>query len=163
MNLVTNAHKYTPVGFVRVSLKQKSRPGPRRRFDAVLSGTDCGIGMSKEFQKNHLFRDFSQGDAQSSGLGIGMHMVARIVSAMGGKIEVTSDQKGVGTRVTATVPLEDHRDRSKPGAWAVPICPKNSRVWRSASSRTRALLRIHERVASWIQHGTWQSLQSGGT
>ncbi|GAB7336561.1 hypothetical protein MBLNU13_g09831t2 [Cladosporium sp. NU13] len=115
MNLVINALKYTPVGFVRVSLKQKSRPGLRRRFDAVLTVTDCGIGMSKEFQKNHLFRDFSQEDTQSSGLGIGMHMVARMVSAMGGEIEVTSDQRGVGTRVTVTVPLEDHRDRSHSG------------------------------------------------
>jgi signal transduction histidine kinase/CheY-like chemotaxis protein len=115
MNLVTNALKYTPVGFTRVSLKQKSRPGPRRRFDAVLSVTDCGIGMSEEFQKNHLFRDFSQENTQSSGLGIGMHMVARMVRAMGGKIEVTSDQKGMGTCVTVNIPVEDHQDRNKLG------------------------------------------------
>jgi signal transduction histidine kinase len=113
MNLVINALKYTPLGFVHVSLKQRSRPGPCPRFDAVLSVTDCGIGVSEEFQKNHLFRDFSQENTQSSGLGIGMHMVARMVRAIGGKIEVISDQKGMGTCVTVTIPLEDHRHRNE--------------------------------------------------
>ena len=60
MNLVTNALKYTPSGFIRISLKQKTRPGLRRKFDAVLTVTDSGKGMSKEFQTNHLFHDFSQ-------------------------------------------------------------------------------------------------------
>lgn len=49
MNLVLNALKYTPFGYVRVSLKQKARPGPRKRFDAILTVTDSGIGLSKEY------------------------------------------------------------------------------------------------------------------
>ncbi|CAI6333385.1 unnamed protein product [Periconia digitata] len=109
INLVTNALKYTPSGFIRVSLKQKSKPGPRRRFDAVLTVLDSGKGMSKEFQSNHLFHDFSQEDTLSNGLGLGMHMVSRMVHAMGGEIEVTSDQNGTGTRVTVRVPLENHQ------------------------------------------------------
>jgi signal transduction histidine kinase/CheY-like chemotaxis protein len=108
INLVTNALKYTPAGFVRVSLRRKAKPGVRWRFDAVLSVTDSGKGMSQDFQKNHLFQCFSQEDTLSSGLGLGLHMVDRIVNAMGGKVDVASDQKGSGTRVTVTVPLENH-------------------------------------------------------
>jgi signal transduction histidine kinase/CheY-like chemotaxis protein len=110
INLVTNALKYTPAGYVRVSLRRKVKPGSRRRFDAVLSVTDSGKGMSQEFQKNHLFQDFSQEDSLSNGLGLGLHMVSRMVNAMGGTVAVTSDQKGSGTRVTVTIPLENHLD-----------------------------------------------------
>lgn len=111
VNLITNALKYTPAGYVRVSLKRVPRPGARRRFDALLCVSDSGKGMSAEFQRNHLFRDFSQEDTLSSGLGIGLHMVSRIVDAMGGKIDVASSQNGTGTRVTVTLPLEQHSDR----------------------------------------------------
>lgn len=110
INLVTNALKYTPAGYVRVTLRRKVKPGSRRRFDAVLSVTDSGKGMSQEFQRNRLFQDFSQEDSLSNGLGLGLHMVSRMVSAMGGTVAVTSDQKGSGTRMTVTVPLENHSD-----------------------------------------------------
>jgi signal transduction histidine kinase/CheY-like chemotaxis protein len=113
INLITNALKYTPSGFVHVTLGRKAKPGFRRRFDAVLSVADSGKGMSEEFQKNHLFEDFSQEDTLASGLGIGMHMVARIVNAMGGTIEVTSDQTS-GTKVTVTVPIENTPDVGGP-------------------------------------------------
>lgn len=111
INLVINALKYTPFGYVRVTLKQKARPGPRRRFEAVLTVTDSGIGMSKDFQKNHIFRDFSPADTLSSGLGLGKHMVSRMVNAMGGKIGVTGDQKCTATRVAVGVQLDNRQNR----------------------------------------------------
>lgn len=104
LNIVTNALKYTPAGFVRVELKQKPRPGFRRRHDVVLTVSDSGIGMSREFQKTHLFRDFSQENSISNGLGLGMHMVSQMLTVMGGKIEVNSATGGTGTRVVVTVP-----------------------------------------------------------
>lgn len=106
INLVTNALKYTPSGVIQVSLKQESQPGSSSHFNAVLIVSDTGKGMSKEFQNSHLFHDFAQEDSLSDGLGLGMHMVARIIHAMGGKIDVVSDQDGSGTRVTVRVPLE---------------------------------------------------------
>ncbi|KAH7409770.1 hypothetical protein DE146DRAFT_751494 [Phaeosphaeria sp. MPI-PUGE-AT-0046c] len=110
INLVTNALKYTPSGFIRVSLKQEAQPRYNRRLNAVLTVSDTGKGMSKEFQHNRLFHDFSQEDTVSDGLGLGMHMVSRIVHTMGGKIEVLSDQEGTGTSVTVHVPLEHTKD-----------------------------------------------------
>jgi signal transduction histidine kinase/CheY-like chemotaxis protein len=106
LNLVTNALKYTPAGFIRVELKQRPRPGFRRRFDAVLTVSDSGIGMSREFQKRHLFLDFAQENPMSNGLGLGMNMVARILKGFGGSIEVNSSTDGTGTRVTVIVPLD---------------------------------------------------------
>jgi signal transduction histidine kinase/CheY-like chemotaxis protein len=112
INLVTNALKYTPSGFIRVSLKQEPKPGSRRRFNALLTVSDTGIGMSKQFQSDRLFHDFAQEDTLSDGLGLGLHMVSRIVYAMGGKIEVVSNGKGTGTCVTVLVPLEHSQNSS---------------------------------------------------
>ena len=108
INLVTNALKYTPSGYIRVSLAQKPRAGSRRHFDAILTVSDTGKGMSKEFLENQLFRDFTQEDTLADGIGLGMHMVGRILHAIGGTIEVSSDQHGdqAGTSITVTVPLE---------------------------------------------------------
>lgn len=117
INLVNNALKYTPSGFVKVSLTQRSRSGLRQRFYAVLTITDSGKGMSKAFQTDHLFRSFSQEDTLSDGLGLGLHMCSRIIYAMGGKIEVSSSQDGTGTCITVRVPLEhkrDSQDHAKP-------------------------------------------------
>jgi signal transduction histidine kinase/CheY-like chemotaxis protein len=113
LNLVTNALKYTNTGFIRVELKQKLRPGHRRRYDAVMTVSDSGIGMSRKFQKENLFRDFSQENTMSNGLGLGMNMVAKILNSMRGKIEVNSATGGSGTRVSVFVPLDS--DRSSDG------------------------------------------------
>jgi CheY-like chemotaxis protein len=115
INLITNALKYTPTGFIRVSLAQRPRPGSKRQFDAIFTVTDSGKGMSKDFLDNHLFRDFSQEDTLADGIGLGMHMVGRIVHAIGAKIDVASEQNGpgAGTTVTVTVPLEHSQGERK--------------------------------------------------
>lgn len=113
LNLVTNALKYTPTGYVRVEMKQKPRLGFRRRSDVVLTISDSGIGMSTEFQQGSLFRDFAQEDTMSSGLGLGMHMVSQILAKMGGRIEVNSTTDGSGTHIVVTAPLDS--DRSTKG------------------------------------------------
>jgi CheY-like chemotaxis protein len=115
INLITNALKYTSTGFIRVSLGQRPRPGSKRQFDAIFTVTDSGKGMSKDFLENHLFRDFSQEDTLADGIGLGMHMVGRIVHAIGAKIDVVSEQDGpgAGTIVTVTVPLEHSQGERK--------------------------------------------------
>ena len=71
------------------------------------------ISLRSDAERDHLFQDFAQENSLSNGLGLGLHMVSRMVNAMGGTVAVTSDQKGSGTRVSVTVPLENHSD---PGA-----------------------------------------------
>ncbi|KAI7493856.1 hypothetical protein KC357_g880 [Hortaea werneckii] len=109
INLVSNALKYTAEGFIHVSLKAEPIPGKRRRCNAVFTVSDSGKGMSREFLENHLFRAFSQEDTLMEGTGLGMSLVAKIIKAMGGKIEVQSE-KGTGTTMIVTVPI----DRSRP-------------------------------------------------
>jgi CheY-like chemotaxis protein len=129
INLITNALKYTPTGFIRVSLDQKPRPGSKRQFDAIFTVTDSGKGMSKDFLDNHLFRDFSQEDTLADGIGLGMHMVGRIVHAIGAKIDVVSEQNGprAGTMVTVTVPLE-HSQSHRKNSLATEALEKSTQV-----------------------------------
>ncbi|KAK5134838.1 hypothetical protein LTR08_006070 [Meristemomyces frigidus] len=110
LNLVSNSLKYTNAGYIRVGLKAESIPGKRKRFNAVFSVIDSGKGMSREFVENHLFKAFSQEDSLMEGTGLGMSLVAKIVKAMEGKIEVQSE-KGVGTTTTVTIPM-DHSSRA---------------------------------------------------
>ncbi|KAK4508209.1 hypothetical protein PRZ48_001947 [Zasmidium cellare] len=105
MNIVTNALKYTQRGYIHVGLQTTLIPNSGDQLAAVFTVSDSGKGMTKEFLKNHLFRAFSQEDSLSSGIGLGMNLVAKIVQTFGGKIDVQSEQ-GVGTRVTVYVPLQ---------------------------------------------------------
>lgn len=129
INLITNALKYTPTGFIRVSLAQRPRPGSKRQFEAIFTVTDSGKGMSKDFLDNHLFRDFSQEDTLADGIGLGMHMVGRIVHAIGAKIDVASEQHGpeAGTTVTVTVPLE-HSQSHRKNSLATEAMEKSTQV-----------------------------------
>lgn len=105
MNIVTNALKYTNRGYIHIGLQTTLVPNSEHQLAAVLTVSDTGRGMSKEFLKNHLFRAFSQEDDLAAGIGLGMNLVAKIVHTFGGKIDVQSEQ-GVGTRVTVYMPLQ---------------------------------------------------------
>ncbi|KAK5723056.1 hypothetical protein LTR17_014017 [Elasticomyces elasticus] len=105
INLVSNALKYTSEGFIHVSLKTVPIPGKRKRFNAVFTVQDSGRGMSKDFLANNFFRPFSQEDTLMEGTGLGMSLVAKIVRAMAGQVDVQSE-KGRGTTMTVVVPIE---------------------------------------------------------
>lgn len=104
INLISNALKYTSQGYVHVTLKSVPLRH-KKRFNAVLTVSDTGRGMSQDFLINHLFKAFSQEDSLVEGTGLGMSLVAKIVKALGGKVDVKSI-KGVGTTITVTVPLQ---------------------------------------------------------
>lgn len=103
MNLVGNALKYTQTGYVYVTLE---------KLDSSASFTirDSGCGMSQSFLNDRLFNAFAQEDSFAEGTGLGMSLVASILKAIEGKIEVQSEQN-VGTTVTVTIPLVDIVDR----------------------------------------------------
>lgn len=54
--------------------------------------------------KNHLFVPFSQEDRLSPGIGLGLSLVKRIVSASGGRLKVQS-KLGSGTIISVELPL----------------------------------------------------------
>jgi heavy metal sensor kinase len=99
-NLLSNAIKYTPSGGeVRLTLK----PGAAS-VELTVADTGCGIPSQ---HLPHIFDRFYRvpgADAGSErGLGLGLSFVAWIVSAHGGKIDVSS-QPGIGSRFVATLP-----------------------------------------------------------
>jgi signal transduction histidine kinase len=98
-NLLSNAIKYSPAGGpVEVAVSQTDR-------EAELSVSDRGWGIPAEEIAN-MFLPFRRLPATSQirGVGLGLSVVARIVSAHGGRIEVESTP-GVGSTFRVRLPL----------------------------------------------------------
>jgi len=98
-NLISNAIKFTPEGFVSV-YAQASGP------EISIRVKDTGVGISEAFLPK-LFEEFEQ---ESSGLarkhegsGIGLTITRRLVDLMKGRITVESE-KGKGTTFTVALP-----------------------------------------------------------
>jgi PAS domain S-box-containing protein len=95
--LVENAVKYSPEGgIVRVEA--------RRRPDAVeITVADEGVGIPPS-QRERIFSKFYRaGDDQGGGTGLGLFIAQGLVSAMGGRIWVDSEE-GRGSRFTFELP-----------------------------------------------------------
>ena len=107
MNLFGNSLKYTEKGMIKVSLSQKTPKAASRRStrQVLLTVADTGIGMSQDYQQNHLFRPFAQENSLSPGTGLGLSLVRQLVSQMRGKISVDS-RVGVGTSISVSLPLK---------------------------------------------------------
>jgi signal transduction histidine kinase len=105
MNLFGNSLKYTARGVIKVSIDQ-SRCEHRESRNHVITLTveDTGSGISEEFLRNNIFKPFSQEDHLSTGTGLGLSVVKRITSQLGGSISITS-QVEVGTKVTVSLPM----------------------------------------------------------
>ena len=105
-NLLSNAVKFTPTGGrVHVSLTMAPAADGIRpvRFEV----RDTGIGMDDATQKR-LFERFTQADSSTTrrygGTGLGLAISSRLVSLMGGKLEVKSEP-GCGSAFFFTLPL----------------------------------------------------------
>ena len=175
LNLLSNAHKFTPVGG-RISLTVEqlddgagaAAPGG----DADAAGTaaagtapapgrvrtrftvrDTGIGMSPAF-KEKIFDSFEREDTarvrKIEGTGLGMAITKRIVDEMGGDIAVESEQ-GVGTTFTVTVDLEraGAQEPMALPAWSLLVVDDDRDLCESAAA-TLEDLGAH---AEWVQSG----------
>jgi signal transduction histidine kinase len=106
LNLLGNAVKFTPEGFVRVDARLGQVEGGRAsiRFDIA----DSGIGLSMEAQ-DKLFKPFAQADSSTTrkfgGTGLGLAICKNLVEMMGGKMGVISSP-GQGSTFWFTVNLE---------------------------------------------------------
>lgn len=95
LNLLGNAIKFTPKGEITLQVKpdpESSNPG-----HLLLSVIDTGIGIPK-LQQPHLFNRFTQTDAsitrEYGGTGLGLSICKELVELMGGKIGLTSSNRG---------------------------------------------------------------------
>ncbi len=99
-NLISNAVKFTPSGKVRVDCRVE---GPW----AIVAVTDTGIGI-KQADLGKLFVPFQQIESgltrNYDGTGLGLSISKRLVTMLGGSIEVQSEP-GRGSTFTLRLPL----------------------------------------------------------
>ena len=102
MNLLNNAFKFTTEG--TISLRVEPAPADGVRF--LVRDTGCGI---PEESRAALFKPFSQVDSSISrrfgGSGLGLAICERLISSMGGSIDVES-HAGIGSLFWFEVPLQ---------------------------------------------------------
>ena len=101
-NLIDNSIKYTPAGFVKVSLSKIAENG-----NVLLKIEDSGIGISAETMPN-LFKKFgrarSLSSAYANGSGLGLYVAKEIIKAHKGKIWAESEGEGRGSRFYVELP-----------------------------------------------------------
>jgi CheY-like chemotaxis protein len=104
-NLIDNAVKFTDRGSVRLDVT--CEPAAHGRVQLAFTVSDSGIGLSTG-EIRRLFRPFSQANEKIAqrygGAGLGLALVKRIATAMGGDLTVASEPGGGSRfRFTATV------------------------------------------------------------
>ena len=105
VNLVSNALKYTPEGGT-ISVDVEEIPCDREGYTTIRAViADTGIGMSEEFQQvlfEVFTRERNSAGNRIEGTGLGMPIVKKLVTLMGGTIEVKS-KLGEGSAFTITI------------------------------------------------------------
>ncbi|MCZ8531411.1 hybrid sensor histidine kinase/response regulator transcription factor [Alteromonas sp. PRIM-21] len=98
-NLVQNAIKFTPeLGTIKVSAIQDSKA-------LKIIVNDDGEGIEENLQSK-VFERFARGNTKLDGNGVGLATVKTLVELNQGEVTLQS-QKGVGTKVTVTLPVDD--------------------------------------------------------
>jgi signal transduction histidine kinase len=101
LNLLNNAHKYSPAG-ARIVLDVAAHHG---RVTARLRDDGMGIGSA---ELPRVFEMFYQGSAAShdtqGGLGLGLSLVRQLVDLHGGSVEARSEGPGKGSEFVVELP-----------------------------------------------------------
>ncbi|WP_375413208.1 PAS-domain containing protein [uncultured Bradyrhizobium sp.] len=104
LNLVSNGVKFTPSGYVALTVERA--PGSRHGLRFAVA--DSGMGIEPESLAT-LFQRFVQGDRSTTrrfgGSGLGLAISKQLVALMGGDIEVWSEL-GEGSTFSFTIELQ---------------------------------------------------------
>ncbi|KAH7405982.1 hypothetical protein DE146DRAFT_608460 [Phaeosphaeria sp. MPI-PUGE-AT-0046c] len=103
MNLFGNALKFTETGYVHVTVRSEEISGDRGTI--VFTVSDTGIGMSRHFLLENAFEPFRKQSQHTSGTGVGLSVVRRILEDIGGQINVSSEPSK-GTDIVLKLPLQ---------------------------------------------------------
>ncbi|MGN1176878.1 MAG: ATP-binding protein, partial [Roseburia sp.] len=123
-NILTNAVKYTPEGYVRLRMKVLHTEGDILKLE--VSVTDTGIGI-KEEDMDKLFVSFQRLDQEKNrsieGTGLGMSIVQRLLDMMGSELNVSSVYGSGSTfsfeleqRIVKAEPIGDFEQRFRMAA-----------------------------------------------
>ncbi len=114
VNLVGNAIKFTAKGDVELSVQWGQ--AINRKPALTFAVRDTGIGMTPE-QQELVFAPFAQADESISrrfgGTGLGLAISRRLVEAMHGRIDISSEP-GEGTTFRVTLPLQPGKEVAPP-------------------------------------------------
>lgn len=107
VNLLSNATKYTEEGSVTLTVRGAEDGG------AELSVSDTGIGIEAE-NLTRIFEPFWQAESpntrRAGGTGLGLSVNQRLVTLLGGTLEVESEP-GVGSTFTVRLPARPPKKR----------------------------------------------------
>ncbi|MDX1693388.1 MAG: 7TM diverse intracellular signaling domain-containing protein, partial [Ketobacteraceae bacterium] len=119
LHLTENALKFTTEGSIAMAFNvEQDSAGDQQRCQLVMRIQDTGEGICKERQQE-IFDAFSQLDAEYTrkhgGLGIGLALVKRLVTIMGGQVDLSSIP-GKGTCFEVRLPVDRFtgHDTAKP-------------------------------------------------
>ncbi len=106
LNLLTNAIKFTPQGQVKLSVRSDAEGRALR-----VQVQDTGIGIAPQDHEK-VFEDFRQADSsvtrEYGGAGLGLAICKRLVTMLGGSIELQS-ALGQGSTFTLVIPRKGRR------------------------------------------------------
>lgn len=107
LNLLTNALKFTNVGYISLRVQVQSKEGSR--YQLYFEVEDTGIGIKPEMQTN-IFGSFQQASNSTSrkygGTGLGLAISRQLVELSGGSIGLESEP-GKGSRFFFQVPFTE--------------------------------------------------------
>lgn len=106
MILFSNALSYTSHGHIEVELCLAARPDETVERAIQLIVRDSGRGISQRYQDSRMFLPFSQENANSSGIGLGLSIAHRFVRSFGGTIDVDS-KEDIGTTMKVAIPFSN--------------------------------------------------------
>ena len=108
MNLVDNAIKYTPKGWINVRLS-------RSKSFITFEVRDSGIGIDP-IEMDRLFQKFTRAEAvtriHTGGSGLGLFIAKKIIEAHAGRIWTESEGEGKGALFTFTLPIDVKGDHA---------------------------------------------------
>ena len=109
INLVSNAVKFTSIGYVSISLELNSADDTIISFQVKVSDSGIGIPMGSQ---SKLFQSFTQADSSITrkfgGTGLGLAISKQLIELMGGKIDFFSEE-GKGTTFKINMSLKKGR------------------------------------------------------
>jgi PAS domain S-box-containing protein len=162
-NLVSNAIKFTERGEVFISLQVTGTAAVEGIGTAALLRAeirDTGIGMSEEVI-GRLFQAFTQADSSTTrrygGTGLGLTIARRLVDAMQGTLEVTSEA-GKGSTFSVTLPLRVTKQATNA---AQPADLRGLRALIVDDNPTNRLILEHYLTAAGMQHVSAASARLG--
>jgi nitrogen fixation/metabolism regulation signal transduction histidine kinase len=112
VNLVANAveARDPAKGIVHVAVRSRAaRHGVRNRAGVLVTVEDDGVGIPAESRERLFQPDFS---TKSSGTGLGLEIVKRVLSDLGGEIAIESEPAR-GTRASVWLPASDASETTR--------------------------------------------------